>query len=122
MANKSSAAIDVLALIIIFFGFVGDIARATNACRFVTNGAFHHDPVTFCHDVDIKSIVLIFYPVVILVLYAYQSVIAISEILTSNSSADVKPLSLNECDTFVSIHSALSISGLKPCTLTGISG
>nr|WP_282563770.1 hypothetical protein [Providencia stuartii] len=43
MTYKSGATIDILALIIIFFGFVGDIAWATNAGRFIISPNVYAD-------------------------------------------------------------------------------
>ena len=94
MTDKGCAAVDIPALVITFFGFIGEFAGTAGISGVTAKRASHHDRLSFfimglCNDNKPDG-------------------------FTSSSRSDVKPSALNECVTFAVIHSALSISGLNP--------
>lgn len=118
MTCECAATIDILALIITFFGFRRDLVGTTGMSRKTTKRTIHHDYVSFVMMLMLCKL----YHVYPYSLKNYSSAISKSEIFTSNSKAEVKPLSFNEWTIRVNIQSALSISGLNPLTVIGISG
>ncbi len=118
MTDECTTTIDILALVITLFGFGLNLVGTSCVGCVTAFGTIHHDYVSFVMMLMLCEL----YHVYLYSLKNYSSAISKSEILTSNSKAEVKPLSFNEWTIRVNVQSALSISGLNPLTVIGISG
>ncbi|PHM78562.1 hypothetical protein Xcab_00717 [Xenorhabdus cabanillasii JM26] len=115
MTDECGTTINILALIVTFFGFGGMFKAAAGMGDVAAKGAPHH---------NVSTSIIREAPAVLGdgAIIPNQTPMSASDIFTSSSNAVVNPLSFKVWVTVTNVQSAPSICGLKPLTLTGISG